>query len=502
MAHGRDGLSMANDLDDLAIATGVQRRRFLKSAALSTVGVGLGLAARGATVSDGHGAGVLDVAIVGAGISGLTAARDLSRAGLAHIVVLEARDRVGGRSYTQDVGNGLYSDAGPTWIGPGQTAIQNLLRELEIGTVANYYKGDSVIYVNGVATRAGAAQPISDAGFFQRLNAIAFSVPIEAPWSADRAAEYDAMTFADYLAMQSLSDDDRLGLEIACQLTFGAKPQYLSFLYVLFYIHSAGGYDLLESMEGGAQQDRILGGTQAVPIRIAEELGSIVRLNQPVRSISGWNTDAKSPVRLETPDGITEARTVILALSPSQANEIRFTPALPQQRVQLMEHWPRGAHAIKIGVAYETPFWRAKGLSGQVYSPDGPFLWAMDVSPADGKKGQLMSFTLSADAPPKTSEQRKAMVIDVLAECLGPEALHPMGYVEHDWSQEDYTRGCVSPLAPGILTRFGTALRPANGRLIWAGTETSQIWMGYMDGAVRSGKNAALEALHSLAARR
>jgi monoamine oxidase len=478
-----------------------QRRRLLKGAALTTLGAGLGIAVLVESSSAARRPGVFDVVVVGAGISGLTAARDLRQAGLTNIVVLEARDRVGGRSYTQDLGNGTYTDSGPTWIGPGQTAIQNLLRELEIGTIPNYYKGDSVYFVGGQVMRSSNEQPISDKGFFERINTLARTVPLDAPWSAPRAAEFDAMTYADYLATQTLSDDDRLGLDIAGQLTFGAKPQYLSFLYVLFYIHSAGSYQLLEASEGGAQQDRIEGGTQAVPKMLAAQLGSIVRLSQPVGRISSWSDDAKDVVRLETPSGVIEGRTVIMALSPSQASDIQFAPGLPPDRTKLMEHWPRGASAMKIGVAYETPFWRAKGLSGQVYSPDGPFLWGMDVSPADASKGQLMSLGFSAETPPKTSEQRKAQVLDVYAKCLGEEARNPTAYHEHDWSQEDYTRGCVSPLAPGTLTRFGKALRPANGRLIWAGTETSLVWMGYMDGAVRAGKAAALEALRSLAER-
>jgi monoamine oxidase len=476
----------------------MRRRRFIQAAALSSAGIGLGLAARGASGEMNRKSGVFDVAIIGAGLSGLTAARDLRLAGLTNFVVLEARDRVGGRSYTQQLCNGVYSDSGPTWMGPGQTAIQNLLRELEIGTIANYYKGDSVYLVGGQPIRSSTDQPISDKGFFERIDALARTVPLEAPWSAERAVEFDAMTYADYLATQSISDDDRLGLDIAAQLTFGAHPQYLSLLYVLFYVQSAGGYALLESNEGGAQQDRIDGGTQAVAKKMAAALGSIVRLDQPVARISGWNGDAKDVVRLEVPSGIIEARNVIMALSPSQANDIRFAPGLPEDRASLMAHWPRGSNAIKIGVVYDTPFWRAKGLSGQVYSPDGPFLWGMDVSPADASKGQLMSLGFSAEAQPKTTEQRKALVLDAYARCLGDEALSPIGYLEHDWSQEDYTRGCVSPLAPGTLTRFGRALRPANGRLIWAGTETSLIWMGYMDGAVRAGKTAALEALRSL----
>jgi monoamine oxidase len=487
-------MTNANSPDDL------RRRRFLKGAALSTVGMGLGITASVASRAATRGRDVLDVAIIGAGISGLTAARDLRLAGLDNIAVFEARNKVGGRTYTQNLGDtGLHTDAGATWIGPGQTAVQNLLRELDIGTIRNYYKGDIVIFAGGQATRDSSASPISNAAFIERINALARTVPIDAPWSAERATEYDAMTYADYLATQALSDDDRVGLELGAQLTFGAKPEYLSFLFVLFYTHSAGGYDLLESMEGGAQQDRIVGGTQAISKNLAEQLGSIVRLEQPVKSIGAWDGSTDDVVRMETSAGSIDARAVILALSPSQANEIQFVPALPKEKLGLMSHWPRSGHMIKIGIAFETPFWRAKGLSGEVFSPDGPFLFGMDVSPADGSKGQLMSFTMSADSPPKMSEERKARVIDAYALCLGPEARNPIAYTEYDWSQDEFTGGCVSPLGKGILTRFGKQLRPSNGRLIWSGTETSTIWMGYMDGAVRAGQRAALEALHTLA---
>jgi monoamine oxidase len=307
------------------------------------------------------------------------------------------------------------------------------------------------------------------------------------------------MTYADYLQTQSLNDDDLLALTISCQLTFGDKPENLSFLYVLFYIHSAGGYDLLESMEGGAQQDRIDGGTQAVPMRLAAELGDVVRLQHPVERIVNWDAAEGGPVRLETPSGPVTARVVIMALSPSQATGIEYSPRLPEQRAALMANWPRGGSAIKVAVAYETPFWREDGLSGQSYSPNGPYLWAVDVSPFDGGQGQLMSFTMSSAVPPMTPEQRREAILAAYVKCFGEQAAHPSAYAELDWSQETYTRGCVSPMTPGLLTRFGPALRPPTGNLYWAGTETAEIWMGYMDGAVRTGHRAALEALQQLA---
>lgn len=483
----------------------IHRRQLLQLGAAGTASaIGTRVPASGAASGGGRAPApaVFDVVVVGGGFSGMVAARDLKRAGLDNMLVLEARKRVGGRSYNMAVGDGLYSNAGPTWVGPGQTAIANLLRELGIATERNFDRGDAVLLLGGQTQRIPTqASPVSDRSLIEELEALALTVPASAPWAAERAAEFDAMTFADFLATRQLSEMDQMSLRILTQLTFGAMPEDISFLYVLFYINSAGGYDLLESMEGGAQQDRIVGGTQSVPLRIARELGSIVRNGQPVSQISDWQPDASGPVRLETPDGEVRARAVIMALSPSQANDIMYAPALPPRRAGIMAHWPRGGSAIKVAAVYEKPFWREQGLSGQSYSPDGPYLWTVDVSPGHDSHGHLMSFTMSAAMPPMTSEQRRQAILEAHARCFGPQALSPIGYAELDWSQETYTRGCVSPLTKGVLTRYGSALRPPSGKLVWAGTETSDIWMGYMDGAVRAGQRAALEALGALSGR-
>jgi monoamine oxidase len=337
------------------------------------------------------------------------------------------------------------------------------------------------------------ASPVNDPAFYAAINAMAATVPPEAPWTAPRAAKWDAMTFGDYLATVRLGDADRLGLEIATKLTFGAPPGALSLLWVLFYVRCAGGYDLLEATQGGAQQDRVIGGSQVIALKMAQALGDAVRLNAPVSRIVSWD---HAKCELETPGGVVRARRVIMSLSPSQAADIRFEPGLPKPRADLQAAWPRNGSGIKSHTTYARPFWREMGLNGQIYSPSDDLLWTVDASPPDGSLGALVSFSLPQGRSP--GELRGAHT-EAYVRCFGPEAARTTGFVLQDWSRETYTRGCVSPLAPGVLSRYGSALRPANGSLIWAGTETSPIWCGYMDGAVRAGRRAALEALNGLA---
>jgi monoamine oxidase len=286
---------------------------------------------------------------------------------------------------------------------------------------------------------------------------------------------------------------DRLGLEIATKLTFGAPPQALSFLWVLFYIHAAGRYELLEATQGGAQQDRVVGGSQIISIRMAQALGGVVRLDTAVTRIGGWD---RGVCELETSRGRFRARRVIMALSPSQAADIRFQPALPKARADLLNAWSRNGAGIKSHTSYARPFWRDRGLNGQIYSPSDDLLWTIDASPPDGSMGALISFSIPRGQSP---EELRAANTAAYVKCFGPEAAAVTGFVTQDWSRETYTRGCVSPLTPGVLTAHGAALRPANGALTWAGTETSTIWCGYMDGAVRAGRRAALETLNALA---
>lgn len=476
-----------------------QRRRLLQAIGSGAAVGGLPLSATAAKASRADRGQVLDVAIIGAGLSGLTAARDLDLAGSTSFVVLEARDRVGGRTYNHDLGGGVISEGGGEWIGPGQTAIADLARELGIGTFDSFYQGKTVFLQGDVRT----AQDIGNGGVtaapkvVAHLNEMARRVPSGAPWEAADAAALDQLSLADWLAKQGLSSEDRFSFDTSATLTFGTPPDRLGLLHYLSVINSSNcDLEALEAMKGGAQERRFVGGSQLVSIKMAQALGRRVRLSSPVRRIVGWDRDV---VELHTDQGVVRARQVIAALSPSLCQQIAFDPPLPAGRAQMQRLWPTHAPMRKTVHVYARPFWRDAGLNGQVMQIDGPLIWCCDNSPPDGAIGVLNAF-VKPDAVPADPKQAEPFISAIYAKALGAAARHPIQFHDIDWSKVDpWTIACTSPAPPGFLTKWGKHLTPPVGRLIWSGTETADIWSGAMDGAVRSGHRAALQALGALA---
>ncbi len=476
--------------------SGVSRRSVIVAGAAATAAASLPAGQAGAQEADET---VYDVIIVGAGLAGLTAARDLKNAGVKSFRVLEARDRVGGRTLNQDLGRGTIVDGGGQWVGPTQYAIMELARELEVDTFPTFNEGKLALLINGDSTSVeGGDTLIGNQDFIDALDKLAADIPLEDPWTSPRASEFDSMTFREWITTQQLSEEDQVSIDASTYLTFGAPPDAISFLYVLYYIRSAGSYAVLESIKGGAQQDRIVGGSQTLSLKMFEEVRDHVQLETPVKRILDWELSS-DVCRLITDKEVIQAKQVVLALSPSLCNQIVFDSPLPPKRADLHRTWPVVGTGIKAQMRYRTPFWREKGFSGQSFTDAGPYVWSVDCSPADSASGVLLCF-VDTDAAPRDPESRKLQITEAYTACFGEEAAKPLGYVEKNWSDEAWTKGCVSPLAPGQLSTLGEALRPSLGRLHWAGTETSVIWTGYMDGAVRSGHTAALNALGALTA--
>ncbi|GAB3627973.1 amine oxidase N [Pandoraea terrae] len=479
----------------------MQRRQLLKyagaSAALGGFAISVGQANAEAAKTAGNSGDVLDVVIVGAGLAGLTAARDLCRAGCKSYLVLEARDRVGGRTLNYDVGGGHITEVGGQWIGPGQTAIADLARELDVGTFPSYYEGKTIILGGDGRAEVDLKGTFgTEEAIGEKLSKLSREVPSGAPWKSPSVGELDKLSVGDWLAKQNIEAGDQVGWDAGILLSGGATPAKMGLLHFLSMINSANrDYSQLDGIKHSAQETRFVGGSQILSTKIAQQLGDKVRLSTPVRQISNWDREV---VTLHTDHGEVRARKVIMAIHPALCNQVQYDPPLPDKRTALQRAWPAHSPARKTAMVYSRPFWRDKGLNGHIFQIKGPILWAYDNSPPGGEIGVINAFVSNAMVP-SDLQAAKRLQAELYAQAWGREALSPVSYHDRDWGQADsWTITCISAIPPGFWSAHGDALRPPCGNLIWSGTETADIWAGYMDGAVRSGHHGALQALNAL----
>lgn len=456
----------------------------------------------------------VDVVVVGGGISGLVAARKVANAG-RDVLLVEARHRVGGRVLNHHLSgpgtHGATIESGGAFIGPTQTHIAALAKELGVPTFKEYNTGKSV-YVSSTTHRMeydGTVPPdptiLPDAAnLLTQIDQYASEIPVDAPWTHPRAAEWDAMTLGEFIRRNAINADGVENL-IRCwtQPGFGADPSELSFLYTLWYVACSGNERHVGTFErnsdtaNGAQERRFVGGSQLIPLRLAKRLGDIVALAAPVHRIEQKEHRAV----VHTGRGTVTAKRVIVAAPPPLVLDIDWFPHLPARRQQLLRHLDMG-QLMKCDAVYRTPFWREAGLNGFGINDSGAARAVFDNSPRSGEPGVLLAFvggsTWRRYGVMSRSRRRRA-VLEGFAEMFGEKALHPIDYVEHDWTHERWTGGGpVANYAPGTMMQFGSAIRRPFGRVHWAGTETSTYWTGYMDGAVRAGQRAAVEVLEQL----
>lgn len=489
-----------------------RRRDLLTGAAVAGVGGLLSacgssspIASASADATSASGSYSTEVAIVGAGIAGLTAARRLVQAG-RQVLVLEARDRVGGRTLNQAVtavgaSAGTIVEVGGQWVGPTQDRVLALIKELGLSTFKTWNTGNLIDYRHGMlSSYSGRIPPDALAGAAEaevailRLDNMAQQVPLDDPASAPQAAAWDAMTFQTWIDQNTVSADGKALLALAIESVFSVEPRDASLLHVLFYIASAGSLENLINTDGGAQDSRLIGGSQLISLGMARDLGSRVLLNSPVSMIQ---QDGNS-VTVRGEGYSVSARQVIVAVPPALAGRIRYQPILPALRDQMTQRMPMGS-VIKVQCVYPKPFWRDAGLNGQATSDTGPVKITFDNTPPDASVGVMMGFMEADDgrgATLLTPVQRQHAVVDCFVRYFGAQAQNPLQYIEHSWMDEEWTRGCYGGVFPaGAWMAYGRSLRAPVGRIHWAGTETATVWMGYMDGAVRSGESAAQAVL-------
>lgn len=442
-----------------------------------------------------------DVIIIGAGFSGLEAARRLAPD--HDVVVLEARERAGGRVLTHTFANGDETDLGGQWVGPGQDRLYALIAEMGFQSWPLWDEGDHLVRAGRLKRYRGTIPSLSIPVLLDlnralsRFEAMARELDPAMPWAHPKASEWDRVTVAGFLERHAFTARAREMFTIGIGAVFCAEPHELSLLHALFYARSGRSLDALLSVSGGAQQDRVHGGMGGLASAVAASLGPVVRYDQPVREI-GWDDTGAT---VSTGTQTLRARRVILALPPSQALGIRFDPALPPNRDALWRRMPAGA-CIKCVAQYERPFWRNSGLSGQAVGGELAVRVTFDNTEQGKGAGQLLGFIEGEEArrwsqvPP---DERRAAVLDAFAGFFGEEARNPIDYADKDWTSDPWTRGCyASILGPGVWTTLGEHLRKPIGPVHVAGTETAVHGFGYIEGALEAGARAADEVRAAL----
>ena len=447
----------------------------------------------------------LDAVVIGAGFSGLNAARILRGEG-KNIVVLEARDRVGGRTkHGQIAGHDI--DLGGMWLAPSQVRLAELADRMNVGRYPTYLAGKSVLTMAGKTGLVNGEdftefltiqEKIQAYLLLRKINHLLSALDEVDPWGSPQSKKLDSTSVEIWLCEATKSERLRSLIRVICASLFCAETSQISLLFFLNYLKGGGGLESMISADTGGGQNLLFhGGVHQIARNMAQELGSALHLNEPVHSIDVSNGIAV----VNTQSAQFWAKRVIVAVPPTLTNKINFNPPLPSAQTALHTRLSMGS-VIKFWIAYPTPFWRQKGFNGSIVRDDRPASPCFDVSPPNCELGLIAGF-FEADhaihAGDSNTLHRRETVIAMLAAHFGEQALNPLDYIDVDWSREEWSKGCYGAFAPpGVMSHYGSSIRTPHHSIHWAGTETATQWAGYIEGALQAGERAAQEVLRGL----
>ena len=446
---------------------------------------------------------VFDVIVVGAGFSGLNAARILRSQG-KNVLVLEARDRVGGRTKQGQIA-GLDIDLGGMWLAPSQNRLVSLADIVGCTTYPTFLEGKSVVSMAGKSGLVAGEnfteiftfhEKIQIQWFYKKINTLLSRIDPSSPWQGELARKLDSMSVEVWLLKAVNSERLRALIRGVCTSFFCAETTQVSLLFFLVYVKNSGGLELMTSAAAGGGQNLLFyGGVHQIARDIAKCLGSAVRVNEPVYSVDVTQDVAVVGAR----SGHYRAKNIIIAIPSNLIDKIQFIPNLPNAQAALHARVSMGS-VIKFWVAYSTPFWRERGLNGSILRDDRMVSPCFDVSPPNQKIGLIAGF-FEGDHAVFVGElaagKRRDLVLDTLAEHFGKLALDPLEYIDVDWTKEEWSKGGYGTFAPpGVMSHYGSWLQKPHQTVHWAGTETATQWPGYIEGALQAGERAAYEILN------
>lgn len=461
-----------------------------------------------------------DVLIVGAGLSGLVAARELRARGRS-VALLEARTRVGGRMVSARTSDGSIVDLGGQWGGASHHRFAALVEELGLERFPSHYDGLGVFHWQGRRHEAPLATRFADSLLFFEPSALALpadelaatrtlqaafsqlvaSVNPQQPWLTPRAEDLDHLSVAAWAARHTSIPLARLPLDWLCRVggSGGFEPWEVSILHLAWTQAVAPQAETPEAwlVRGGAGSV-----AQALAAELQRQDPGCLQLGQAVLRID----QNPQGVTLLSGDGQCQrARLAIVAVPPPLRLAMQFEPPLPAAQRALLQRSPMGG-MTKILATYARPFWRERGLNGLGIGDRPALELTADSGPPEGQPAVLASFlagerALRLGALP--AAERRRLILDDLVAYWGPEAATPCDLVEQPWAEEPWSGGAfTSFLSPGSWSgparlaagESGGAGPADHGRVLWAGSEASPRWPGYFEGAIEAGLAAATRA--------
>lgn len=447
---------------------------------------------------------MFDCAIIGAGLAGLTAARDLVKRGL-DVVVIEARDRVGGRVENGVLSDGQYVELGGQWIGSGHDSIAELVSHYGLKTLGNPSTGHLMVRLRGKAKALPSSEDSTDLTPFEvadlgsglvRLRRLGQRLRDDEAWAKANHV-WLGQDLTRWVKTNLRTTGAQSRFKKVYQAALGPLEEGTTLQEGLMEVNSGPDLEGMLASNGGLNQLRVAGGMFALAAAIAGDLGERIKLGRPVVRVE--HGEESGTLVLDGGERI-EARQIIATLPPKLAVRLEYEPPLEPWRAETAAKVSSG-NVIKAYLVYPEPFWREGGLSGQSSADEGPVRVTFDTTTGDNLRGLLMGYFEGPDADSLSRRSitlRQRAFVDSVVRTFGDVAAEPLEYVERDWSAEPYTGGCHGAhFAPGVWTANGPVLSESQGVLHWAGAEYSARFNGYMEGAVRSGLDAAAAvALH------